>query len=246
MLLRVAVACLRVRQIQLKSRLVTDIETATMIRESDQIQSPVVMGWWQPCILLPPQWRDWTTAKRAAVLSHELSHVQRRDTQLGFISELVTAFYWFHPVIWLVRRNLGRLAELACDESAAITTGNRITYARYLIEVAASNRILRIHRHGIAMAQTSQIKPRVKALLDMSKPLSPGVSWTSLARILSFGMPMVVLIGVVHIAPASSNESGISVDAKNNQKNPAAAKEQAPPALAPSSQAVGSEMPLMK
>ena len=72
MLVRLLIAVSRTLRIQRAALLVTDrfFPTGMVVRESEQIESPVVVGWWRPCILLPRSWRDWTDAKREAVFSH--------------------------------------------------------------------------------------------------------------------------------------------------------------------------------
>ena len=133
MLARLLIALFRTLRIERAGLPVTDrcFPPGISVRESAEIESPVVAGWLRPCILLPPSWRGWPDPKRAAVLSHEQSHLRRRDTVLSLLAELVTLFYWIHPVSWWTKRQLSRLAELACDEAAAIATGDRLVYARY-------------------------------------------------------------------------------------------------------------------
>ncbi len=208
MLARLLIAVFRTLRIERAALSVTDrcFPPGITVRESAQIESPVVAGWWRPCILLPRSWREWTDAKRAAVLSHEQSHLRRRDTSLSLLAELVTLFYWFHPVSWWTKRQLNRLAELACDEAAALAVGDRLVYARYLVEVAAANRNDATLQPGIAMARSSKVGPRVRALLDLSRPLTPRISRPALATILLVGMPLVILLAALRPSRANRNE----------------------------------------
>jgi len=210
MLVRLLIALFRTLRIQRAALLVTDrfFPIGMVVRESEQIESPVVVGWWRPCILLPRSWREWTDAKRAAVFSHELSHLRRRDTQLSLLAELVTLLYWFHPVSWWTKRQLSRLAELACDEAAAIAIGDRLVYARYLVEIAAANRKNARLQPGAAMARSSDVGQRVRALLDLSRPLTVRVSWPTLAAILLVGIPVVILLAAFRPTSANTNEQG--------------------------------------
>ncbi len=208
MLARLLIAVLRTLRIERAARLVTDqsFPPGLVVRESEQIKSPVVAGWWRPSILLPCAWREWTDAKRAAVISHEQTHLRRRDTSLSLLAELVTLFYWFHPVSWWTRRELSRLAELACDEAAAIATGDRLLYAQYLLEIASANRKNARLQPGLAMARSSDVGPRVRALLDLSRPLTASVSRPARAAILLVGIPALVLLGAFRPTRAHTNE----------------------------------------
>ncbi len=227
MLIRLLIAVFRAWRIERAARPVTDhfFPTGVVVRESERIDSPVVAGWWRPCILLPRSWSEWTQAKRAAVFSHEQSHLRRRDTQLSLLAELVTLLYWFHPVSWWTKRQLSRLAELACDEAAAIGIGDRIVYARYLVEIAAANRKNARLQPGSAMARSSDVGHRVRALLDLSRPLSPRVSWPALATILLVGIPVVILLAAFRPTRANTNEPGTGpprVDGRQEAPAPSA------------------------
>ena len=125
---------------------------------------------------------------------------------MSLLAELVTLLYWFHPVSWWTKRQLSRLAELACDEAAAIAIGDRLVYARYLVEIAAANRKNARLQSGAAMARSSDVGHRVRALLDLSRPLTVRVSWPTLATILLVGIPVVILLAAFRTTSANTNE----------------------------------------
>ena len=120
------------------------------------IQSPVVIGWFRHAILLPACWQTWSREKLNSVLSHELAHVQRRDGLLSMLAELNSIMHWPNPVSWLAKFRLAHLAELACDEKAVSSTGDRTQYAKHLLEIASLNNC-RGPRPGIPMASRSEI-----------------------------------------------------------------------------------------
>ncbi len=210
MLARLLIAVFRTSRIKRAALPVTGrcFPRGISVRESAQIESPVVAGWWRPCILLPHSWREWTDAKRAAVVSHEQSHLHRRDTSLSLLAELVTLVYWFHPVSWWTRRQLSRLAELACDEAAALAIGDRLVYARYLVEIASANRNHARLQSATAMSRSREVGPRVRALLDLSRPLTVRASRVALATILLVGIPVVILLAAFHPTRANTSEQG--------------------------------------
>ncbi len=231
MLLRLLIAVFRALRIQRAALLVKDrfFPAGLTIRESAQIESPVVVGWWRPCILLPGSWREWIEAKLAAVISHEHSHLRRRDTQLSLLAELATLLYWFHPVSWWTKRQLSRLAELACDEAAAIEIGDRLVYARYLVEIAAANRRKTGLQSGTAMARSSDVGPRVRVLLDLTRPLALRVSWPALATILLVGIPVVILLAAFRPTRAHTDEQRTEAPSASQPKDAAVPPEQTKP-----------------
>ena len=49
------------------------------LRETAALCSPSTVGWLQPAIILPGDWRSWSSQDCRAVLAHEVSHVARGD-----------------------------------------------------------------------------------------------------------------------------------------------------------------------
>jgi hypothetical protein len=71
-----------------------------------------------------------------AVLVHELAHLRRRDHWVGWLVLAAGCLWWWHPLLWLVRRRLHREAELACDAWVVATMPTaRRAYAEALLAV---------------------------------------------------------------------------------------------------------------
>ncbi len=54
-------------------------------------------------------------AERASLLAHELAHVRRRDHWVRWLELIVSALYWWYPLVWLARRRLHLHEEECCD-----------------------------------------------------------------------------------------------------------------------------------
>ena len=54
-------------------------------------------------------------AERDSLLVHELAHYRRGDHWVRVLELVVTGLYWWHPVVWLARRELERTEEECCD-----------------------------------------------------------------------------------------------------------------------------------
>jgi hypothetical protein len=99
------------------------------LRESDEIASPAVAGWFRPIILLPSHWPTWSAAERRAVLAHELTHVARGDYAAGLLALAAAAVHFANPLAhWLVWR-LRLNQELAADARASGLVGGAGSYA---------------------------------------------------------------------------------------------------------------------
>ncbi len=110
------------------------------VRISASLASPVTFG---STILLPSDCLEWPKAKRAAVLIHERSHVEQRDSYVHWLALLHAAMFWFSPLAWWLLRHLAELAEQTSDEAVLAEGGDRAAYASVLLQFARAGSRLR-------------------------------------------------------------------------------------------------------
>lgn len=138
------------------------------------LEVPLTCGALRPRILLPVAARTWSAGRCRAVLLHELAHVERRDVAFQIAVHTITAFWWFQPLAWILRRALRKESELACD-SEALRRGFRPSeYAAELLAIArgAGNQP-RVASLGTSMARRGDLEMRLKAVLAPCTPLFP-------------------------------------------------------------------------
>lgn len=128
-------------------------------------------------LVLPEQlWNELDDVGREAVVRHELAHLKRRDHWIRRIEMLVGALYWWHPVVWWIRRRIEEEADYCCDVwVTALMPEHRSAYARALLQTrqyvsqgggatpvwgvgAASTRKRRFARR-LTMVMTHRLKP---------------------------------------------------------------------------------------
>lgn len=100
------------------------------------IYSPALTVSLKPMILLPANITDTLTdAQLACALRHELTHYRRRDHLLMLLLRLLTCVYWFNPIVWLMKRELMKDMETACDSAvtAQLNGTERREYAMTLL-----------------------------------------------------------------------------------------------------------------
>jgi beta-lactamase regulating signal transducer with metallopeptidase domain len=102
--------------------------------------SPITVGWFRPVVLLPRNWRDWSTGQLTAVLSHENEHARWHDPLTQWLAALNTAIFWFHPLSWWLERRLNALAEESCDQAVLAGGTDPFDYAKWLLGFAHSVR----------------------------------------------------------------------------------------------------------
>lgn len=85
------------------------------VYETDAVESPFVIGFFRPHIILPLTLR---LRDRELVLRHERAHIHRYDYVTKPVAFLILAMHWFHPLAWLSYRLLCDDMEASCDERA--------------------------------------------------------------------------------------------------------------------------------
>ena len=102
-----------------------DIRQAIDIGISNAIRVPTVIGVFRPLIVVPGDLAargaqaDWD-----GILVHELAHVKRRDTLWNAIGLVVSALYWYHPLVHWARCDLADARECVCDDWAVSALGH--------------------------------------------------------------------------------------------------------------------------
>lgn len=191
MLLRLAVGLIGSLRILRRSRAIPGRE----MRESESVAAPVTLGVLHPEIVLPMDWREWDAAKLDAVLTHERSHIERRDPLVQMISALHRATLWFSPLAWLLHSRIVRLAEEASDDAAVRNTSNRILYAELLLEFMQRPALKR-NLAAVPMARYGSPHNRIDRILDATT-LAHGATRWSVAAILMLAMPLTYLAASV-------------------------------------------------
>ncbi len=135
---------------------------------SKEISTPISFGWWHPCILLH---ENVANDRLEFILLHELAHLQRKDWLVNLLVHAIGIPFFFHPLFYLVRKRLTDVQEQICDGWVIQATGKRADYAQCLVDMLDQS----VHRTKLALAlghQRSQLKNRVKTILDDGLPLN--------------------------------------------------------------------------
>ena len=173
------------------------------------IRVPLTLGVLRPQILLPLDWIDWSAEKLQAVLAHERTHAERGDCAMALLAEVNRCVYWFHPLAWWLRRRLASLAEAACDDAAIGSTGDRASYARHLLEVAATARAHRgrLIAGSVSMARRSNVETRIAAILDFKRPLSQRLTRGTALVLVGSIVPLIALAAALRPSNGRVEES---------------------------------------
>ena len=130
----------------------------------EAVAGPMTSGMLHSTIVFPMDADQWPDEDLARAIVHELEHARRRDWPSQCLARVICAGYWFHPLVWIARQQLGLEAERACDD-AVLERSEATGYADQLVGLA--KRLSAAHRQPLlAMANRKDLAARVRALLD--------------------------------------------------------------------------------
>ena len=119
---------------------------------------------WRPLLLVPSGIEDDLTPRQlAAVLTHELCHVRRRDNVTAAVHMLAEAVFWFHPLVWWIGARLVDERERACDEEVVRTFGAPQTYAEGIVNVC--KRYVKSPLACVSGVSGANVKNRIRAIM---------------------------------------------------------------------------------
>lgn len=174
---------------------------ADILRVSDAVAVPLTWGVVNPVIVLPCDAAEWPESRLRAALLHEWAHVRGSDCLLRLIASVGCAAHWPNPLVWLAARSLRAAQEQACDDFALVAGVEPQDYASQL--VAAARAIRQCPAGALAMAQSSTLGIRVRAVCDPRRDRT-AAGWT--ARMLVFST-MLALIGATTLAAPGGNKT---------------------------------------
>lgn len=130
------------------------------------VESPVTMGWWRPVVLLPlSALTGLGRAELEAVLAHELAHIARHDYLVNWLQVWFEVVYFYHPAAWWISSVIRREREHCCDDVAVQLSGDRLRYARALLQLAE----LQSCRQPVLAARQGDIETRIRRILQMNQ-----------------------------------------------------------------------------
>lgn len=123
----------KIEDLEGKLRIQKRVKYLTSLR----IESPMVIGWLKPVVLMPQQlFQNLTETEIYAVLAHELAHIRREDFIVNIIQTFLCNIFFFHPGVWWMSNRIDDEREHCCDDLAVAVTGQATSYAKTLINVS--------------------------------------------------------------------------------------------------------------
>lgn len=144
------------------------IRKKVVLAESVRVQTPMVVGWIKPMILIPTgMLSGLTTEEVETIFLHELAHIRRHDYLVNAFQSLVEAVFFFNPFVWWISGIIRREREYCCDDEVLRRNRDALAYARAL---AALERA-RLQAPAFAVplgGDQNQLLYRIKRIMEKS------------------------------------------------------------------------------
>ena len=176
--------------------------------------TPMILGVFRPAIILPDKY--YSPEQLYAILSHELTHLRRKDIFVKWLTLLATALHWFNPIVWLTRREIDRSCELSCDEAVIrnLDTDGKQIYGNTLIAVSANSKAPRAIASATMCEDKKNLKERLNAIMKNKRQ-------TRIAILLSAMLLFLTACGAVMLGVGSAeNETPASEPAYTVPEDP--------------------------
>lgn len=106
--------------------------------DSDAVDTPTVIGWIRPVVLLPiAVLANLTPGQVQAILAHELAHVRRHDFVVNLLQTIAETLLFYHPAVWWLSSRIRAEREHCCDDIAVEVCGDPVGYAEALTTIAS-------------------------------------------------------------------------------------------------------------
>lgn len=161
------------------------IKTTVELCTNPLISSPLLIGFFRPCIILPAA--DLPAADFDYTIRHELMHFKRRDMFYKWLVQFTVCIHWFNPFVYLMSRETGRLCELSCDEAVIrkLDAQGRRAYGDTLLNAIGPGGSYRDSLVSLTLNESGEL---LKERLDAIKKFRKIPKWAIFTSLFLTGM----------------------------------------------------------
>lgn len=146
------------------------IKAMVELYTNNLISSPLLFGFFRPCIVLPTT--DLSSTDFDYIILHELMHFKRRDMFYKWLVQFTICIHWFNPFVYLMRREIGKVCELSCDEAVIrkLDTVGRRAYGDTLLNAIGFGGSYRNSLVSLTLNESKELlKERLEAIINFKK-----------------------------------------------------------------------------
>lgn len=197
------------------------IKIMVELHTNNLISSPLLIGFFRPCIVLPTA--DLSATEFEYTILHELTHYKRRDMFYKWLIQFTVCAHWFNPLVYLMSREVGRVCELSCDEAVIreLDTQGRRAYGDTLLNAMGPGGSYKDSLASVTLSEGKELlKERLDAIMSFKKKSKTMISITMI-------LTVALCCGATYVGayaaqvPTSDNppiaDTPLQADGKNGQ-----------------------------
>lgn len=109
------------------------IRRRVRVTDADAVETPTVIGWWRPVIVLPMVALSGLTPSQVdTILMHELAHIRRHDYLVNLLQHVTETVLFYHPAVWWLSHRMRIEREQCCDAIVVDQCADPLDYATAL------------------------------------------------------------------------------------------------------------------
>lgn len=165
------------------------VETRVELYTNSLISSPMLIGFFRPCIVLP--FVNLPPVDFEYTIRHELTHYRRRDMFYKWLVQLTVCVHWFNPLIYLMRSEINRACELSCDEAVirVLDLPGRKAYGDTLLNAMGAGGNYEDSLASVTLNESKELlKERLDAIMNFKKQ-------SKMVKILLFILTFTLCLG---------------------------------------------------
>lgn len=196
------------------------IKRPVLIYTNPLISSPLLIGFFRPCIMLPTI--ELSDSDFEYTILHELTHYKRRDMFYKWLVQITICIHWFNPVVRLIGREISRACELSCDETVIkeLTEKEKHAYGDTLIEAIKTGGHYENSLASVTLTESVELlKERLDAIMKFKKKSKWGICISLLLTVvLVCGFTFSGAYAAVNISPEATSIPDIEAGGTINNK----------------------------
>ena len=176
--------------------------------QSGIAETPMVVGWITPVILIPAStFTALSPEQLRVILTHELAHIRRYDHLFNLAQCVIECILFFHPFTWWISKQIRQEREHCCDDIAAFSKNDRLQLAQALTQLES----IRIIQPKTSLAANGgSLMNRISRILETNtankQPKLSSLSFFSSAAALLFAAVSLTTLGASCVNNAAEEE----------------------------------------
>ena len=196
------------------------IKQTVKLLQSNIVETPMVIGWLKPVILVPASvFLQITPQQLETIIAHELLHIRRRDYLVNFAQNFIEILFFYHPAVWWISAQIRRERECACDDAVVQTLENsQFVYATALANLEEFRRTARATTPSILVAANGgKLMKRIERIIN--KKTKTSVAGNSLwSASLASALILALMLGIFSATTNLSVNAQKSLNAGREKK----------------------------